>query len=205
MTVPLRGIPRSLLAGDAPEVAPRLLWSVLEVEGVAGRIIEVEAYTSNDPASHSSRGRSRRNATMFGAAGSLYVYSIYGIHLCANVVTGPTGDGQAVLIRAIAPITGIDVIRQRRGGRPDRHLTNGPGKLCEALAIRREDDGTDVCDPHARIRLLSDGTPPPVAALAGPRIGISAATEVPWNWRLQLAGSPASRLRGVAHAHQCSQ
>lgn len=178
-----RVVDRSVLAGHAPEVAPRLLNLLLDVHGVTVRIVEVEAYTSDDPASHSHRGPSARNATMFGGPGLLYVYLVYGVHHCANVVTGAEGDGQAVLVRAGEPVTGIDRLRARRPGVPDRRLADGPGKLCQALGIDRSHDAVDLCDPASAVRLLDDGTPPPVTPLVGPRVGISRAVERPWRWR----------------------
>lgn len=186
----MRHVRRSLLAADAPDVAPLLLGKLLVHEGCAGRIVEVEAYTADEPASHSYNGMTDRNAVMFGSPGHLYCYLSYGVHVCANVVTGPGGDGQAVLIRAIEPIEGADVMRRRRGvGRP---LADGPGKLCQALGIELRHDGVDLCAARrSRPRrrggdgpcLVDDGTPPPDDPLVGPRIGISKATDLPWRWR----------------------
>jgi DNA-3-methyladenine glycosylase len=176
-----------MLEADAPAVAPRLLNLVLEVDDAAGntsagRVVEVEAYTSDDPASHSHRGLTTRNASMFARAGTLYVYRIYGIHLCANVVTGREGDGQAVLIRALVPLRGIDAMRQRRHGRPDVQLCNGPGKLCQAMGITTAHDAVDLAHPASPVRLVHDGTPPPAAPAQGRRIGISRAIDQPWRW-----------------------
>jgi DNA-3-methyladenine glycosylase len=152
----------------------------------SGRIIETEAYTADDPASHSFRGRTARNAVMFGPAGRLYVYISHGIHACANVVTGVEGEGAAVLIRAIHPIENVDAMRDRRGeGRP---LADGPGKLCQALGIRLSDDGIDVTTPGSPIRIVDDGTAPPTDPLIGPRIGISKAVDMPWRWRAAVHG-----------------
>lgn len=150
---------------------------------VGGSIVETEAYTRTDPASHSFKGPTARNAVMFGPPGRLYVYLSYGIHCCANVVTGADGDGQAVLLRAIVPTVGLDAIRSRRRGRSDRDLANGPGKLCEALGIGLADDGTAVCDPGSPIRVVDDGTAPPCDPVVGPRIGITTAVDVPWRFR----------------------
>ena len=193
MTAPTgwRMLPRGVLSADAPEVAPRLLHTLLVAAGptgevVAGRIVEVEAYTADDPASHSFRGRTPRNAAMYERAGTLYVYFTYGMHHCANVVTGGVGDGQAVLLRAVVPVHGIEAMRVRRRGRPDRELTDGPGKLCQAFALDRGHTGVDVCDPGSAVRLMTDGTPPPADPLVGPRVGISAATDRPWRWRARL-------------------
>lgn len=152
----------------------------------SGRIVETEAYTADDPASHSFRGQTARNAVMFGPAGRLYVYLSHGIHACANVVTGAEGDGAAVLIRAIEPIDGVELMRARRGeGRP---LADGPGKLCQALGIRVSDDGLDLTDSGSPIQILDDGTPPPEEPLVGPRIGLTRAVDTPWRWRVAVPG-----------------
>ena len=148
---------------------------------VSGRIVETEAYTRSDPASHSFNGPTARNAVMFGPPGRLYVYLSYGIHCCANVVTGGDGDGQAVLLRAVMPLEGLDVIRSRRRGRSDRELANGPGKLCEALGITLADDGTSLTDASSMIRIVDDGTPPP-EPIVGPRIGITRGVDTPWRF-----------------------
>lgn len=153
-------------ARDAPDVAPELLHKVFVHGGCAGRIVEVEAYTSDDPASHCFRGQTPRNAVMFGPAGRMYVYFTYGMHHCVNLVTGGSGDGQAVLLRAVVPLAGLDVMRTRRGGRPDRELTNGPAKLAQAFGLDLADDG-DVAV------VFDDGTRPPAAPLVTPRIGIT--------------------------------
>jgi DNA-3-methyladenine glycosylase len=140
-----------LLDGDAPVVAPQLLNKVIvsDVDGwpTAGRIVEVEAYTEDDPASHSSAGRTPRTSVMFGPSGRLYVYLSYGIHCCANVVVGPAGSGQAVLLRALHPIMGHAVMEQRRGRRAN--LADGPGKLCQALAIRLDHRDVDLLDARS--------------------------------------------------------
>ncbi len=146
---------------------------------VSGRIIETEAYTADDPASHSFRGRTVRNATMFGPAGRLYVYLSYGIHRCANVVTGLDGDGQAVLLRAIEPLEGIETMKHRRGREP---IADGPGKLCQALGITLADDGVGV-HGSGRIRIVDDGVSTPSDPVVGPRIGISRGVDRPWRFR----------------------
>ena len=174
-------------------VAPALLGKVLRVdlgEGDvrSGRITEVEAYGGlDDPASHSARGETPRNRPMFGAAGTVYVYFTYGMHWCANIVTGAVGDPQAVLLRAVEPIEGLDAIRAARPrARRDRDLANGPAKLCEALGIGQWANGVALgADVGGRsIRLLDDGTPPPAVPLVGPRVGISVAQEIPWRFRV---------------------
>ena len=179
---------RRLLEGDAPDVAPRLLGALLVAGPCVGRISEVEAYTADDPASHSIRGRTQRNSSMFERAGTLYVYFTYGMHHCANVVTGATGDGQAVLLRALLPIAGVALMRERRGGRADRLLADGPGKLCQAMAIDRRHDGIDVCDLDAPVHLAVDDWSPPDLEVTT-RIGIRVATERPWRWVTRGAGT----------------
>ena len=174
-----------LLVGDVLAVAPRLLGCRISTmfEGVPTELVigEVEAYGgSDDPASHAFRGRSPRNASMFEVAGTLYVYRAYGIHWCANVVTGADGDGQAVLIRAIEPLDGVDEMLRRRGRHP---IADGPGKLCQALGIDGADDGLDLVSPGSTVRIVDDGTPPPTDPLVGPRVGISKAVDTPWRWR----------------------
>lgn len=184
-----RTLERSVLAGDAPEVAPRLLGAILVHGDCAGRIVEVEAYTADDPASHSRSGPTPRNASMFRGPGTAYVYLSYGVHHCLNVVTGAEGDGQAVLVRALVPLWGVGLMRRRRGGAAGLRataqvVTGGPGKLCQALAVDRSHDGVDLCDPSSPLRLLDDGTPPPLTPLVGPRVGISRAVDRPWRWRM---------------------
>jgi DNA-3-methyladenine glycosylase len=165
-------------------VAIDLLGKLLVVDRdgtrASGHIVETEAYTRDDPASHSSRGPTLRNAVMFGPAGHLYVYRSYGVHWCANVVTGADGDGQAVLIRAIEPLDGVDEMLRRRGRHP---IADGPGKLCQALGIDGADDGLDLVSPGSTVRIVDDGTPPPADPLVGPRVGISKAVDTPWRWR----------------------
>jgi len=180
-------ISRSMLGGEAPEVAPLLLGKILASsvggERVVGRIIEVEAYTEADPASHTFRGPTDRNRVMFGPPGHLYVYLSYGIHRCVNVVTGTEGSGQAVLIRALELLDGVETARRRRA-RPDRELADGPGKLCKALAIGAEHDGIDALARSSDVMLLDDGVPPPRRPVTGPRIGISKGVDTPWRFRV---------------------
>lgn len=156
-------LPPEFFVRDATVVAPDLLHKLLVVGGVSARIVEVEAYTGDDPASHSFRGPTPRCRTMFGPLGRLYVYLIYGIHHCVNVVTGREGDGQAVLIRA-ALLAGVPFGR-----------TNGPGKLARSLGIDRRHDGLDAV-------VLDDGCAPPAEPLVTPRVGISRAVELPRRW-----------------------
>lgn len=184
----VRKLDRAWFERDAPVVAAALLNKVLvtKVDGAtcSGRIIETEAYTQDDPASHTYRGRTERNSVMFGDAGHLYVYLSYGIHHCLNVVTGQLGDGQAVLLRAVEPVDGIDMMRQRRAGRPDRELADGPGKLARALGLDLAQDGLDLVNASALVTIADDGIAPPLQPRVGPRIGISKATARPWRFRL---------------------
>jgi DNA-3-methyladenine glycosylase len=151
----------------------------------AGRIVEVEAYAgAADPASHAFRGRTARNATMFGPPGHLYVYFTYGMHFCANVVCGPVGEASAVLLRGLTPMSGLAEMYAARGpaARADRDLCNGPGKLCQALGIDRSMDGADLVSGDRGVEVLDDGTPPPAVSGVSGRIGLSVAAEVPWRF-----------------------
>ncbi|MDQ3733962.1 MAG: DNA-3-methyladenine glycosylase [Actinomycetota bacterium] len=181
------------LSQPALVVAPHLLGALLRrrsPEGVVGvRITEVEAYSGDgtDPAAHTHRGRTRRNEVMFGPAGSLYVYFSYGMHWCANVVCGPTGTGEAVLLRAGQVVEGLDLARRRRlAARRDVDLARGPARLTQALGITGADNGAHLLDRRGRlsIRLATD---PPAAdrIQVGPRIGIAKATALPWRFWLE--------------------
>lgn len=181
-------------ARPAVEVAPDLLGCVVHssVGGieVAGRIVETEAYTGpEDEASHAraSTGRTTRNASMFAAAGTAYIYRIYGVHWCLNAVTDEAGHPAAVLIRAAAPLFGIEAARTRRGGvLPESALMRGPGNLCRALGIEGGLDGHSLRDAPLRI-LEGEGIPPNRIA-RGPRIGVTRAMELPLRFR--VAGDP---------------
>lgn len=176
-------VDRGALEADSLVVAPWLLNKLLVKDGRVGRIVEVEAYRgAEDPASHAYRGRTKRNAVMFGPPGRLYVYFTYGMHWCANVVCGPEGLAQAVLIRALAPVAGLEAMRASRpAARRDRDLCSGPAKLCQALGITGTDNGADLLDRGA-IVLCDDRVPPPHQPATGGRVGITSATEVPWRW-----------------------
>lgn len=193
------------LHGDATDVAPRLLNALLAVgtvdDGIrVGRIVEVEAYRGvEDPASHAARGRTARNGTMFGRPGLLYVYRSYGIHWCANVVAGSEGVAEAVLVRAVEPVVGVEAMRATRSGiTRDVDLANGPGKLCAALGITGQDDGTDLCRKRSRVRLLRDELAPPTRPTITTRVGITKGAEQPWRYLVTgHAGVSRGRPSGV--------
>ena len=165
-------------------MAPDLVGVTLLLDGVGGRIVEVEAYDQDDPASHAFGGRTARNAVMFGPAGHAYVYRSYGIHWCLNVVCDQPGRSEAALIRALEPTHGLDAMRSRRGVGAERALCSGPGKLCQALGITGVHNGLPLDEPP--FELLARTETPRIAN--GPRIGITKATEL--SWRYGEAGSP---------------
>jgi DNA-3-methyladenine glycosylase len=160
------------------EIAPELIGATLLVDGVGGRIVEVEAYDREDPASHGYGGPTRRNASMFGPPGHAYVYRSYGIHWCLNLVCEGEGVPSAVLVRAIEPTQGLDEMRLRRGLEDPRLLASGPGRLCQALAITGEHDGLPLDQPPFELREHNG----PVEVVAGARVGITRATELPWRY-----------------------
>ncbi|MCL4165376.1 UNVERIFIED_CONTAM: hypothetical protein GTU68_025301, partial [Idotea baltica] len=166
-----RLIASALLGQRALDVAPLLLGAVLRVGDRSGRIVEVEAYEgSDDAASHAARGPTPRNTVMFGPPGFLYVYRIYGMHWCANIVCGPEGEPGAVLVRALEPLDGVT------------DLCSGPGKLCAALGIDGVHDGVDLLSPDSLVTLEISADPGSPAVLFGPRVGITKATERPWRF-----------------------
>ncbi len=181
-------LPRDFYHRDPLLVAPDLLNKILaRTDGRAGRIVEVEAYRgADDAAAHSFRGLTRRNATMFGPCGHLYVYFNYGMHWCANVVCASEEvKGSAVLVRAIEPLGDIAAMRQaRRNPVRDRDIGAGPARLTQALGIDGALDGADLVTGAQGIRVVDDGTPPPLAPVIGPRIGISKAVDNPWRWHV---------------------
>jgi DNA-3-methyladenine glycosylase len=175
---------RDFFARSVHEVAPDLIGVTLLVDGVGGRIVEVEAYDQQDPASHAYRGRTARNAAMFGPPGHAYVYRSHGIHWCLNLVCGDEGVPEAALIRALEPTHGLDLQRERRGVADVRALCSGPGKLCQALSVTREHDGLALDVPPFRLEERAEVP----EIIVGPRIGITRATEL--SWRYMSAGSP---------------
>jgi DNA-3-methyladenine glycosylase len=175
-------------------VAPELVGVTLLVDGVGGRIVEVEAYAVGDPASHGYKGLTPTRVSMFGPGGHAYVYRSYGVHWCLNFVCGEEGSPQAVLIRALEPIAGLDAMAARRGLDNPRLLCAGPGRLCQALGVTREHDGLRLDRPPFEL----DAHDSDLDVIAGPRIGLTIAIEEPW--RYVLAGSrflsrPAPRQR----------
>lgn len=186
---------RDELARDVLRVAPALLGATVESDTpdglVAVRIVEVEAYrAADDPASHSYRGRTPRNAVMFGPAGHLYVYFVYGMHFCANVTCLPDGEAGAVLLRAGEVVSDLGIARSRRPtARRDDDLARGPARLASLLGLGREHNGVDVTDPASAVRLRVGGQVPAAGIATGPRVGVAVAAELPW--RFWVAGSPA--------------
>jgi len=169
------------------EVAPRLLGCVLERQHedqvLSGRIVETEAYDRTDAASHSYKGQTSRTEVMFGPAGHLYVYFTYGMHYCCNVVTGPKGQGAAVLIRALEPLTGTNIMSANRHGQTGTTMTNGPAKLCQALMIDKKLNGVGLRD--GAVRLIIKPAVPSEDIVQTTRIGISQAQDVPWRFYLK--------------------
>jgi DNA-3-methyladenine glycosylase len=163
------------------EVAPDLIGAMLLFKGAGGRIVEVEAYHHTDPAAHSFRGPTTRNAVMFGPAGYAYVYRSYGIHWCLNFVCEPKGSASAVLIRALEPTTGLPAMRRRRGLADPRLLCAGPGRVCQALGITAAHNGLALDELPFRLLARTVET----AVVAGPRIGITKAAEKPWRYGLK--------------------
>lgn len=173
----MQPLPADWAARDATVVAPDLLYKLVEVHGRLARVTEVEAYTSDDPASHSSIGRTNRNASMFGPAGHWYVYFVYGVHHCLNLVTGAVGDGQAVLVRSVV----LDDVPVER--------TTGPGRLTKVLGVDRSLDG-------ARATVFDDGLAcPPVVVTT--RIGLTKGVDLPRRWAVEGVGRGNSRRRAA--------
>lgn len=189
-------LPRDYFVGDVPDVARRLLGQRLVRrlggEVLAGRIVEVEAYGGpEDSTSHAARGSNGRARGMFGEVGRAYVYLIYGMHACLNVVAHAEGGVGAVLIRALAPEAGVESMRRLRGGVPDRLIASGPGRLCQALAVDRSLDRVDLCDASAP--LLLAGAPPvePARVQAGLRVGVvGQPAHIALPWRYFIADEP---------------
>jgi DNA-3-methyladenine glycosylase len=174
---------REFFARSVHEVAPELVGATLLVDGVGGRIVEVEAYDGEDPAAHGFRGRTPRNASMFGPPGQAYVYRSYGLHWCLNFVCEAEGVASAVLLRALEPRHGLEEMRARRRVEDVRLFCAGPGRLCQALGVTLEHDGRALDEPPFRL----EARPHAPEIATGPRIGIARAAERPW--RYAVAGS----------------
>ena len=175
---------RDFFSRSVHEVAPGLIGATLLVDGVGGVIVEVEAYDHEDPAAHGYRGKTERNASMFGPPGRAYVYRSYGVHFCLNLVCEDVAVASAVLLRALEPTHGLGAMRVRRGVEDPRLLCSGPGRLCQALGVTRAHDGLPLDETPFELRAPAGE----VEVVSGARIGITRAAERPW--RYGLAGSP---------------
>ncbi len=190
---------REVLAGPVLEVAPRLLGATLRHGAVSLRLTEVEAYDgANDAGSHAYRGRTPRTEIMFGPAGYLYCYFTYGMHVCANVVTGTEGTASAVLMRAGEIIDGLEVARARRPGASDRDLARGPARLCKALGIELTDNGNDLVTGPVTLDL---GEPAPEVS-TGPRVGLRGDPDLPWRFWLPGERSVSAYRPAAARPHR---
>ncbi|TWE12475.1 DNA-3-methyladenine glycosylase [Rudaeicoccus suwonensis] len=188
-------VPAGVAASGAElhEVAQRLLGSVVSASGVSVRLTEVEAYAgADDPGSHAFRGRTDRNAVMFGPPGLLYVYFTYGMHHCANYVCGATGTAAAVLLRAGDVVDGRDIARSRRGNSAERDLARGPARLCQALDITLADNGLRLADDTSSVSIEWRTSPTPGDVRTGPRVGVSGAggDGAAYPWRYWIDGDP---------------
>ncbi len=186
--------PREFYEQDTRAVAQSLLGQIVmrrlpTGETLSGIIVETEAYLRDDPACHAYRGQTPRNSAMFGPPGHAYVYFTYGLHMMLNLVCAPEGIAEAVLIRALEPVEGIEIMRQNRGGMAEtRQLTNGPGKLAQALALTRlSHNNADVTDPAGALLVLPHNYPP-FERVTTTRIGITQGVDLPW--RYYVAGNP---------------
>ncbi|HEY5478021.1 MAG TPA: DNA-3-methyladenine glycosylase [Gaiellaceae bacterium] len=177
-------LPREFFGRSAHELGPELLGATLLVNGVGGVLVELEVYDESDPASHSYRGRTERNASMFGPPGHAYVYRSYGVHWCLNIVCSPADEASALLVRALEPTRGIEQMIERRGVSDERKLCSGPGKLCQALAVTGEHDGLAL--DAFPFQVLARTREPEIERCE--RVGITRAQER--LWRLCVAGSP---------------
>ena len=191
---PSRRLTRSFFQEDVLDVAPALLGATITHAGVTVRLTEVEAYAGTaDPGSHAFRGPTPRTEVMFGEAGHLYVYFTYGMHWCANVVCGPSGEASAVLLRGGEVVAGEDVAAARRAGVARRDWARGPARLATTLALRGEQSGLDACRPRGQVTFAAPATHPPAATIrTGPRVGVSGAggDAAAYPWRFWLDAEP---------------
>ena len=175
------------LSGAAVEIAPRLLGWILvrELDGetLIGRIVETEAYDQEDAASHSCRGETPRNSVMFGPSGRAYVYFTYGMHYCFNIVTGAEGYGCGVLVRAVEPLEGLEIMRRNRGRDDVSQLTNGPAKFCQAFGIDKNLSGHNLAEPPLKLEL--SGQIPNEQIVQTTRVGITKAIDQPWRFYIK--------------------
>lgn len=185
---------RDQLVGPPDDVARSLLGAIVVAGDVTVRLTEVEAYGgADDPASHAFCGQTARNRAMFGPPGHLYVYLIYGMHHCANVVCGEAGDPAAVLLRAATVCEGESLVRARRGSASARRLADGPGRLCQALGIDWRHDGADLLDPRSAVRLEAGPIGAGESIVASARVGISKEVARPWRFELVAQGTGSAR------------
>lgn len=202
MTVDGRLFKREELAVDPLDLAYLLLGAVIETTGpegrVAARLVEVEAYRGQeDPASHSYRGRTARNEVMWGPAGHLYVYFVYGMHFCANVVAADDGVAGAVLLRAAEVVAGGELATaRRRAARHERELARGPARLTSALGIGPEHNGADLVDASSPVRLLTGKETPRSSIRSGPRVGVAAAADTPWRFWIEGSAAVSAYRKG---------
>lgn len=195
-----RTLKRPFYERPAPSVAADLIGKIFSYGPLSGRIVEVEAYDEKEPASHGFSGRRKSNETLFGPPGRLEVYLSYGVNYLANVVCQPVGVGSGILIRALEPLTGLDVMRANRGhpDGPDRRLCSGPGRLCKAFDLSRADNNTDLVT--GKVRILDDDVALPYAA--GPRVGISAGQDL--DWRFFVEDNPSVSVRVPARRRKAA-
>ena len=199
----LQVLPRDFYRRHPALVAPELLNKLLlRSDGRCARIVEVEAYAgSEDPAAHSFRGKTARNASMFGPPGHLYVYFTYGMHWGSNAVCGEVGEGVGVLLRAAEPLQNLQLMyAARSAAKRPIDLASGPGKLSQAFGLNRDFDGADLVLGDRGIVIACDGTSPPDSPLVGPRVGISKAVDTPWRW--SVAGNPCVSKAPVSARRQ---
>ena len=189
-----RPLTRAFFREDVLDVAPALLGATITHAGVTIRLTEVEAYDgANDPGSHAHRGRTPRNAVMFGPAGHLYVYFTYGMHWCANVVTGTEGEASAVLLRAGEVVDGHEVAAARRAGIAQRDWARGPARLASTLGLQGDQTGLDACDPDGPVTFRAPPEHVPASRIrTGPRVGVAGAggDAERYPWRFWLEGEP---------------